>query len=108
MKNIKSSEEFNGFMTNEPILLAYFGSDSCTVCHATKPKVEDLLKKLPNVSACYCPADHNPELAGQHLIFTVPAIVIFHHGHEIYRSARFLDLQYVEKLLDELTDQEDS
>ncbi len=104
MKNVSSIKEFSDLLTNESILLAYFGTDSCSVCHATKPKVDILMKKFPDVLTCYCPADHVPELSGQYLIFTVPAVIIFHMGREIFRSARFIDLVEVEKRLKEMSE----
>lgn len=104
MENIRSTKEFSDLLSNKSILLAYFGTDSCSVCHATKPRVDVLMKKFPNVLTCYCPADHIPELSGQYLIFTVPAVLIFHKEREIFRSARFIDLVKVEETLKKLSE----
>jgi len=104
LKYINSTKEFIDLLAIEPTLLAYFGTESCYVCHATKPKVEALIKKFPDVSNCYCPADHVPELSGQYLIFTVPAVLIFHKGREIFRNARFIDLVKVEEILKKLSE----
>lgn len=104
MESIRSTKEFYDLISNEVTLLAYFGTDSCSVCHATKPKVDDLMKKFPSILSCYCPADYIPELSGQYLIFTVPAVLVFHQGREVFRSARFIDLIRVEELLRELTE----
>ncbi len=104
MENIRSMEEFNDSRYNEPIMLAYFGTDICSVCHATKPKVEALMKKFPTVSTYYCPADKIPQLSGQCLIFSVPAVLVFNQGKEIFRSARFIDLLKLEAVMKELED----
>ena len=33
------------------------------------------------------------------MIFSVPALIIFSKGRELYRSARFLNLQEIEQIL---------
>lgn len=107
MKIIESMEELNDFLVSEAIVLTYFGNEHCSVCHATQPKVEALLKVFPNILSCYCPVDRVPQLAGQHLVFAVPAIIIFFHGKEIYRSARFIELNRMVEVLQELSEQKE-
>ena len=104
MRIIGSIEELNNLLQRETILLTYFGNKSCSVCHATKPKVEALLKEFPGVLSCYCPADRIPQLAGQHLVFAVPAVILFFQGKEVFRSARFIDLDRMVDRLKELSD----
>lgn len=106
MKIIESIEELSQLLINETIVLTYFGNERCSVCHATKPKVEALLRDFPWVLSCYCPTDRVPQLAGQHLVFAVPAVIIFFRGKEIYRSARFIELNRMVEILKEFSEEQ--
>lgn len=105
MKIIESIDELSQLLRKETIVLTYFGNERCSVCHATKPKVESLLINFPWVVSCYCPTDLVPQVAGQHLVFAVPAVIIFFQGKEIYRSARFIEFNRIVEILKELSEE---
>jgi len=37
---------------------------------------------------------------GQHLVFTVPTILVFSQGREILRESRFIDFEKIKRLFD--------
>ena len=93
MKALK--EQFN----RHPLCLLYFGSESCSVCHDVKPKVESMLSRYPQTAGFSCSTERFPEIAGQLVIFTVPAVLLFHENREIFRTARMIDFQGLEAMI---------
>lgn len=41
-----------------------------------------------------------PLFQGQHLVFTVPTILVFSEGKEILRESRFIDFNKIQRLFD--------
>lgn len=54
--------------------MLYFTAPGCGVCHALKPKVQDMvLRDFPKIHFREVKIQEEPQTSGQHLIFTVPA-----------------------------------
>lgn len=101
MNNIKSIEEFYKIINDNRLILAYFSNDNCNVCKVLKPKIIDLLNKnFPNIFFYYCNIDENPEISAQNSVFSIPTIIVFFDGKEIYRFGRFLDINELKIKLD--------
>ncbi|MGB7595117.1 MAG: thioredoxin family protein, partial [Erysipelotrichaceae bacterium] len=47
-------------------------------------------------------AIENAEIAGQHLVFTVPTLLLWAEGKEMLRESRYVDLSKVTRMLDDL------
>lgn len=76
--------------------LLYFTSPKCGICHALKPKVERLLQnEFPNVEFKEVPIENIPELIGQYLIFTAPAILLNQEDKELFRIAGPMGIQQI-------------
>lgn len=89
METIQSLEEFTDELADNKAVLAYFSTDSCSVCHVLKPKVEQMIaREFPLVKVLYIPSDQQPELAAQNRIFTAPTILVFFEGRETIRKSR--------------------
>lgn len=92
MDYIKSNEEFKNIKEENSMVIAYFGSEICGVCTALKPKIEELLKRYPNIKAVQADVDISPEIAAANNIFTIPGILLFIDGKETIREARFISV----------------
>lgn len=93
MSKIISIDEFNKIVSNNRLILAYFSNDNCNVCKVLKPKIIDLLNEnFANILFYYCNIDENPEISAQNSVFSIPTIIVFFDGKEIYRFGRFLDI----------------
>ncbi len=78
---------------NNEMLLIYFGSNSCNVCVAIKPKIDELLKKYPKIKSIQVDVENSVEISAQFNIFTIPAILVFINGKETIREARFISIE---------------
>lgn len=73
-------------------------SNGCGVCDITKVQLESLLKPY-NIELHEVYIDEVPEFRGEHLVFTVPTVLLFSKGKEILRESRFIDLNKIERII---------
>lgn len=81
------------------ITMLYIGVTSCNVCHAMKPKIEKAMENYPKVGVFEVNLDETPEISGKYLVFTVPTVILFCQGKEIYRASRFIDIKEIGRRL---------
>ena len=94
---INSLEELESIKQNNVYIL-YFSSEDCNVCHSVFPKLLELNEtaKLP---IGRIDVNQNLKIAGQHLVFNIPTILIFSENSEILRESRFIDFSKLERIL---------
>lgn len=89
MQTIQSLEEFILAVENNLAVLAYFSTDTCSVCHVLKPKVEQMIARdFPQIKLLFIPSDQLPGVAAQNSIFTAPTVLVFFEGKESIRKSR--------------------
>ncbi len=103
MKEIVSFEQWLDVSASEPRLLLFVKTDHCSVCEGLYPQVAELEAEYPfpfyRVNAARI-----PEMAGQLSLFTAPVVLLFRHGKETARFARFVQLEKLKHRLDELVE----
>lgn len=95
---IESKSHLTQLLESEEILVVYFSSVDCNVCHSVRPKLEALLSEVP-VKIAQVESTKFVDIAGQHLVFAMPTVLIFQEGKEILRESRFIDFQKIERLM---------
>lgn len=85
-----SAEELRALRLEHERLALYVTRDACGPCHAVLPRVLALFDADPRWTTVRVDAEQAPEIAGQFLIFSVPALVLFIHGQEVDRLARII------------------
>lgn len=80
--------------------LLYFSGDHCSVCKALKPKLFDAItESYPNLDIEVVNIGLSPEIAAQHLVFTLPVLLIMLDDKEQYRFVRSFSVsEVIEKL----------
>lgn len=99
---VETKEQYEQLLTKEDLIIVYFSSENCNVCHAVFPKLMDLVDNYP-VTVARINTDQHREIAGQNLIFTVPTILMINEGKEILRESRFINFSNIERILEILT-----
>ncbi|WP_226584823.1 thioredoxin family protein [Halobacillus litoralis] len=92
METIHSIENLNAFVNEEMLSIVYVSRPGCSVCHGLLPQVENLLDDYPKIKARQVNADEVPEVAGQFSVMTVPAVLLYSEGKELFRKARFVPI----------------
>jgi len=100
MKLLHSRTEAEQLIRSNTMALIYFGSNSCGVCQAVKPKLEKLLADYPLVATGLVDTQESIELAAAYSVFTIPVIIVFALGKEVIREARHFSVgEFEEKLI---------
>ncbi|ANQ54520.1 glutaredoxin [Thermosipho sp. 1063] len=77
----------------------YFKNDKCSVCSAVLPKIEKIAKEY-KVDFEVIDVIKNPEFAGQHLVLTVPTVLITDDERELTRFARNFSISDITSFID--------
>jgi len=89
MEAIHSISEFDLILAENDAVLAYFSTETCSVCHVLKPKVIDMVSEaFPKMKMVFIESDKLSVLAAQYRVFTAPTVVVFFAGRETIRKGR--------------------
>lgn len=100
MNMVNSLEEIKELIENNQMILLYFGSSSCSVCSAVKPKIEEILKDYPEIKSVQIDVEKSLDVSAAYNIFTIPAILVYIEGKEIIREARNISIQDLSSKID--------
>ncbi|MBM7649542.1 thiol-disulfide isomerase/thioredoxin [Bacillus ectoiniformans] len=99
MKPIHDLADIQAEIESSQSVLLYISREQCSVCHALLPQVKELLTNYPSINAIHASADDIPEIAGEFSIFTVPVLIFFVDGKEMFRKARFVPMNELDEQL---------
>jgi len=94
--------EIDAILATQNLVLLYCSQPECNVCKSLLPKVEDLLKKFPKVTSLYVDLDEIQDFAGQHTVFSIPAILFFVEGKEQFRLVRSFGLNELDEKIERI------
>lgn len=100
MNIVDTKEAAYDLISRNRMVLMYFGSDSCNVCNAIKPKVEEILKNYAEIISYQVDTEKDPEVSAEFNIFTIPGILLFIDGKEIIREARHISIQELDSKIE--------
>ena len=100
---IENDQQVTELALLNPVHILYFTTSSCNVCKSIFPQLESLMENY-DFPVLKIDASKLETLAGQHLVFTVPTILVMHEGKEVLRESRFIDFSKIERILDLLKD----
>lgn len=83
-----------------PLTVVIAKTTNCAVCRPIGKQLESLMNTYPTIPAFEIDMMTVDFFRGQHLVFTVPTVLVFSEGKEILRESRFVDFQKVERLLE--------
>lgn len=97
MNIIKNYEEFNHIIKQElSIIIAK--TKNCAVCQPLTNKLNIFMENYKDIPTNEIYLEDVELFQGQHLVFTVPTILVFSYGKEILRESRFIDFEKIERL----------
>ncbi len=101
METIHSLELFQQKLSDRQSFLLFAKTDHCSVCEGLKPQVE-ALEADSSLPFYLVNGARVPEIAGQLMLFTAPVVLLFKHGKEQQRFARFVRMDELALRLSEL------
>jgi thioredoxin 1 len=85
---------FQTLLSSQPAFMLYFYNDTCGVCKTLWPRVEALLaEEFPEIRILRVSANESRELAGQLRMLSVPGILLFMDGSEVFRANGMISIE---------------
>lgn len=97
METIKTYEEFQNLISQDLVILIA-KTKTCAVCTPLTDKLNEFMKGYPTIPSYQIFLEDIQIFSGQHLVFTVPTILVFSNNQEILRESRFIDFNKIERL----------
>lgn len=87
-------------MKEHDAVLLYLHNDSCRVCSALHPQVKRLVEsEFPLIKLVELDAVENRELAAQIRMMTIPGIILYMAGKEVFRANGLVSLSDLERMI---------
>jgi thioredoxin-like negative regulator of GroEL len=84
---------------NDAVLL-YLHNDRCGVCNTLHPKVISLVdEKFPKITLVNLDAELNRELAAQIRMMSIPGIILYMAGKEVFRANGMIAISDLERMI---------
>lgn len=100
MNKLSSNDEIDKLIKNNIMAVVYFSGSKCGACEAIKIKIEEILKKYPNIKDCEINGEENLEIAARFDVFSVPIFLLYIEGKESIRVGRNVNLMDLESNID--------
>lgn len=99
METIKNYEYFQKIIENK-LSIVIAKTKMCSVCKPISNKLSLFMEDYPDILAYELYLEDIELFQGQHLVFTVPTILVFSESKEILRESRFIDFSKIQRLFD--------
>jgi len=94
MQVVVDSEQLQAVLRSYPAVLVLFGSPTCGVCTALKPRLLDLLEeRFAQLMPVYVDCAASPKLSAQEGIFTLPVVRVYFEGQRFVERVRVFAVQ---------------
>lgn len=98
MNLVKNYEEIKTIL-KQPISIIIAKTKQCSVCVPVTKRLDEIMTNYPSIPYYHVYLEDVQEFQGQHLIFTVPTIVIYSGEKELLRESRFINFSNIERLI---------
>lgn len=81
-------------------VLLYFSGENCNVCHALRPKFQELFStEFPLIEQIYLDAHQHADISAHYGVFSIPTMLVFLDGREFIREGRAVSLHKLQEQL---------
>lgn len=96
-------ENFNNIITNEPLVLVDFFATWCGPCKMMHPVLEQLKEQMGDkIRILKVDVDNNEELSSRYKIMSVPTLLIFKNGTQVWRQSGAMPLNALTEVIEKL------
>lgn len=101
-KKITFSEMIN---SDKPVLVDFY-ADWCGPCKVMAPKLVELSSKVKGkATVIKIDVDKNQSVANHYQIRSIPTLVLFKNGSELWRQSGVVPVEYLEQLINKFGNQ---
>ena len=72
---------------SDKLVLLDFYADWCGPCRMVSPIVDEIAKENPDIVVAKINVDHEPELAKEFSVYSIPTLVVMKHGEILNKSS---------------------
>lgn len=91
-------------ISEKPMVVALVSDMDCNVCLAITPELMAMEEHFPEVTFVSLDTKEVPAVAGEHLVFVYPTLILFAEGKETVRYERVFSMLDVEAHIERLAD----
>lgn len=85
---------------NKEFVLVIAKSHTCVACQSIYDVLQQNIPNLHQVDIYNIYIDDMTKFRGDHLIFSVPTVLVFSEGKELLRESRYIDYAKITRLID--------
>ena len=104
MIHLTSIQDIEQTLTENRLCLFYIKAPDCGVCDVMLDKVERVSDNYPSLCSFYTDITEEPLIAGRFLVYSGPTVLLLMEDKEVYRAAQFIDLQELEREINQYLD----
>lgn len=102
MEKLQTIQDVVTFINETHFAFLYVSQEDCSVCHALRPKVTELLKSYPKIKVREVEADKVKAISAEYLIFSAPTSLFFIDGKEYLRERKFVQLKKLANAIEQI------
>ena len=102
MNHLTNITDIEEIISKNRICLFYIKAPDCGVCNVMLSKVERLVENYPRLLSFYTDITEEPLIASRFLVYSGPTVLLILEGKEVYRSSRFINLDELDRKIDQL------
>ena len=102
MNHLTNITDIEEVISKNRICLFYIKAPDCGVCNVMLSKVERLVENYPRLLSFYTDITEEPLIASRFLVYSGPTVLLILEGKEVYRSSRFINLDELDRKIDQL------
>lgn len=97
MIDVTEIEVLDKLILETPALLILWGGQECGVCHAIKPRIEEMIiHDYPKTIMAYVDCHINSDMCAQKGVFTLPTVQVFFEGQRFVEEVRAFSVQQIQ------------
>jgi thiol-disulfide isomerase/thioredoxin len=94
MQCINEIESIKKTVATTPMILLYFSGKNCAVCHALKPKIEQMMQtSFPKIKLIEIKTDEAIEACAYFGIFSLPSLLLYVEEKEFLKKGRNISVE---------------
>ncbi|MCF0179695.1 MAG: thioredoxin [Bacteroidales bacterium] len=95
-------ENFKNIIATEPLVLVDFFATWCGPCKMMHPVLEELKEKMGDgIRILKIDVDKNEELSMEYRIMSVPTLMLFRNGENVWRESGAMPLSTLMQVIDQ-------
>ena len=102
MNHLTNITDIEEVISKNRLFLFYIKAPDCGVCNVMLSKVERLVENYPRLLSFYTDITEEPLIASRFLVYSGPTVLLILEGKEVYRSSRFINLDELDRKIDQL------